>query len=109
MEKKKISRAMLSQLLDVSPAYMTKCLRGNTNFTLKTLLAFGDALDLDLEVKFGDKEFKEGLCEIHGENAVGVTTQAQGGTETFTESSIFQKIFTKPAIDAAGVDWQEAA
>jgi ribosome-binding protein aMBF1 (putative translation factor) len=109
MERKKISRAMLAEVLNVSPAYMTKCLRGSTNFTLKTLLAFGDALDLDFQAKFDDKGDKGGLCEIHGENVVGVTAQAQGRTEAYTESPIFQKIFTKPPFDAASVDLEEAA
>ena len=55
MKKKNINRTGLSNLLNVSPAAVTKILNGNSNFTLKTLLSIADALELDLNVSFKGK------------------------------------------------------
>ena len=56
MEQKSINRLNFAKLLNVSPPAVTKLLNGNSNFTLKTLLTVADALDLDLEIGFKEKE-----------------------------------------------------
>lgn len=56
MKERRINRTQLAKALDVSPAAVTKILNGNSNFTLRTLLTIGDALDLDLAIKFRPKE-----------------------------------------------------
>jgi transcriptional regulator with XRE-family HTH domain len=56
MKERQINRTQLAKALDVSPAAVTKILNGNSNFTLRTLLTIGDALDLDLAIKFRPKE-----------------------------------------------------
>lgn len=45
-----LSRAELARRLGTSPAYVTKILRGSTNFTLATIVKLGRALDS--EVRF---------------------------------------------------------
>lgn len=44
MEQKKISKADLAKALQVSPAYVTKILRGNVNFTLETMVRLARAV-----------------------------------------------------------------
>jgi transcriptional regulator with XRE-family HTH domain len=55
MKLKSISRTDLAQRLEVSSPAVTKILNGNSNFTLKTLLALADALGLELKVDFQEK------------------------------------------------------
>jgi len=44
MEQKKISKADLAKALQVSPAYVTKILKGNVNFTLETMVRLARAV-----------------------------------------------------------------
>lgn len=50
MERRGISRADLARELDTSPAYITKILRGDNNFTLATMVRIALALDMDLHL-----------------------------------------------------------
>jgi len=52
MEELCISRADLAARLNVSKAYITKLLRGDVNFTLKTLIALAAALEADIAIDF---------------------------------------------------------
>ena len=45
MEQKGISRSELARRIDSSPAYITKILRGNSNFTLDSMVKIARALD----------------------------------------------------------------
>lgn len=56
MKDKDISRTRLSELLSISKPGVTKILNGSSNFTLKTLLSISNALDLELNVQFKEKE-----------------------------------------------------
>lgn len=56
MEAKRINKSGLANLLNISPPAVTKIMNGNSNFTLKTLLTIGDALDLDLKIEFRTKK-----------------------------------------------------
>ncbi len=56
MKDKNINRTQLSDLLDVSPAAITKILNGTNNFTLKTLLSIADALDMEFNPEFKKKK-----------------------------------------------------
>lgn len=51
MEELGVSRAELARRLGTSPAYVTKVLRGNANFTLATIVKLAQALES--EVRFG--------------------------------------------------------
>ena len=55
MEKRKMSRSELARSLGVSPPAVTKILRGESNFTLKTLLSLADVLRMDLDIGFREK------------------------------------------------------
>jgi transcriptional regulator with XRE-family HTH domain len=50
MEVEKVSNAELAKRLDSSPAYVTKVLRGNTNFTLESMVKIARALNAELRV-----------------------------------------------------------
>lgn len=56
MQDRQITRTQLARELNVSPAAVTQILNGNSNFTLRTLLLFADALNLDLRTEFRPKE-----------------------------------------------------
>lgn len=56
MAHENISRTEFAKRLSVSPPAVTKILRGNSNFTLKTLLSIADALGQELSVDFKEKE-----------------------------------------------------
>lgn len=47
MEAKGVSKSELAERIDVSPAYITKILRGSTNFTLDTMVKIATALDAE--------------------------------------------------------------
>jgi transcriptional regulator with XRE-family HTH domain len=44
MEKNGVSRVELARRLNVSPAYVTKALRGNVNFTVETMVRLANAV-----------------------------------------------------------------
>jgi transcriptional regulator with XRE-family HTH domain len=56
MEVRGINRKQLAEIIGSSPAFITKILNGNSNFTLKTMLSLADALGCKLAVKFEQKE-----------------------------------------------------
>jgi transcriptional regulator with XRE-family HTH domain len=50
MEEQNVSRAELARRLGTSPAYVTKILRGNANFTLASMTRLARALGQELRV-----------------------------------------------------------
>lgn len=65
MKQKKINRTNLAALLQVSRPAVTKILDGNSNFTLRKLLSLSDALDLELEIDFKEKDVVESAVPAH--------------------------------------------
>jgi transcriptional regulator with XRE-family HTH domain len=59
MKELKVSKSDLAKKLDCNPAYVTKVLRGSTNFTLSSMVKIGLALDSELEVRLRPKTVKE--------------------------------------------------
>ncbi len=55
MAELSISRSVLADRLKVSKAYITKLLRGDVNFTLKSLTALSMALEADFAIDFFPK------------------------------------------------------
>jgi len=55
MESLNISKRELARKLDVSPAYITKMLGGQTNFTLESMVKVSQALDCELRVHLQPK------------------------------------------------------
>jgi transcriptional regulator with XRE-family HTH domain len=50
-----LNRKHVAVRLGTSPAYITKMLRGNTNFTLETMVKIANSLDSDLRVELVPK------------------------------------------------------
>lgn len=50
MDERGINRSDLARRMDSSPAYITKILRGSTNFTLASMVRIAKALEMDLHV-----------------------------------------------------------
>ena len=51
-----ITKKELAQKMNTSPAWITKLLNGNNNFTLRTLLKISNVLKLDLTIDFNLKK-----------------------------------------------------
>ena len=75
---KKMSRADLARSLQTTPAYVTKVLRGNANFTLASLAKMALALESQVRVHLAPK----GSCtiwkDVLGEPEETWTTQFKG-------------------------------
>lgn len=56
MEQREVSNAGLAKKIGSSPAYVTKVLRGDTNFTIETMVRLARALDGQICVHVGRKE-----------------------------------------------------
>jgi transcriptional regulator with XRE-family HTH domain len=56
MERVGLSRAELARRLGTSKAYVTKVLRGNANFTLKSMARLALALDSELRMHLAPRE-----------------------------------------------------
>ena len=50
MDEQRVSRSALARRIGTSPAYVTQVLRGNANYTLKTMTKLGLALDSELRI-----------------------------------------------------------
>lgn len=55
MEELHLSRTDLAKRMGVSPAYITKILYGNANFTLETIAKLAHALDAEIAISFTPK------------------------------------------------------
>jgi transcriptional regulator with XRE-family HTH domain len=64
MEELGVSRAELARRLGTSPAYVTKVLRGNANFTLATIVKLARALES--EVRFRLSPRRRGAAPLEG-------------------------------------------
>ncbi|HDM79380.1 MAG TPA: XRE family transcriptional regulator [Deltaproteobacteria bacterium] len=76
MREKNITRTNFAQRLKVSPAAVTKILRGNSNFTLRTLLAIADALERRLEINFVEENIERGELDAFDYARLGNTLTA---------------------------------
>lgn len=56
MEQREISKAALAKRIKSSPAYVTKALRGDTNFTIETMVRLVRAVDGQLCIHVGRRE-----------------------------------------------------
>jgi len=60
MEKKKVSKAELARRLGKNRSYITRILKGTTNFTLETIVAIAQKLDAKWSFNLIDEKKKEG-------------------------------------------------
>lgn len=56
MSDKKLTRSKFAEEIGSSPAYVTKVLSGDANFTIDSLAKFADALDAELSVRIEQKQ-----------------------------------------------------
>ncbi|HVR08732.1 MAG TPA: helix-turn-helix transcriptional regulator [Thermoanaerobaculia bacterium] len=59
MARQGLTRTALAERLGVTPAYVTKILRGKVNFTLATMVRLSQALDTDLHVRLGGRDRRQ--------------------------------------------------
>ncbi len=75
MEELRMTRAELARRLGSSPAYITKILRGNANFTLGSLVKLARALDSELRVGLSPTP------RLPGERSAGTATGSLRASE----------------------------
>ena len=56
MQQKHITKKDLADKLETSPAYITKVMRGNTNFTVESMVKIASSLDMQLHVHLAPKD-----------------------------------------------------
>lgn len=56
MERRGINKKQLAELMETSPAYITKIMRGDTNFTIETMVKLARRLDGKLSVHVSPSE-----------------------------------------------------
>lgn len=56
METRKVSRAELARMLGTSPAYITKVLRGDANFTVDSMVRLSWALGARLHIHLAEED-----------------------------------------------------
>jgi transcriptional regulator with XRE-family HTH domain len=68
MEVNEVSRSELARRLGVSPAYITKVLRGNVNFTLDSMVRLVMAVGGEVSLQVGPKAQKKrnNFCRKQG-------------------------------------------
>ena len=59
MSQLKMSNSELAKKLRVKPSYVTKVLKGGTNFTLQSMVKIGLALDSELQIRLVPKKCAE--------------------------------------------------
>jgi transcriptional regulator with XRE-family HTH domain len=88
METKNVSRAELARRLNVSPAYVTKILRGHANLSLESLAKLAFALDLKWECILIHKNMEIGVFSL---------TDADGSAHIRTvETATVEGLDSKP-------------
>ncbi len=81
MEKRGVSRSDLASRVGVKPAYVTKVLRGDTNFTIESMVKLVRALEGRLDVHVGPQEVKGRWEDI-------VVGQSFSNSDRFTPSKV---------------------
>jgi transcriptional regulator with XRE-family HTH domain len=93
MEEQRVSRAELARRVGTSPAYITKILRGNTNFTLATMSKLAGALGMEVRLHVagrGSRTVWKDVLRVTGswpEEALVVQGRFQPGEHAELESS----------------------
>ncbi len=78
-----ISRSALARRLGASPAYVTKILRGNANFTLDSLVKIADAVGCQLSTHLTPCDREAMWIEVMTRSAVGVVDAASGQIDEY--------------------------
>lgn len=65
LKLKRISNAELATKIDTSPAYITKALRGETNFTIDSMVKLASAVGANLHIHIADTTASVRWLEVH--------------------------------------------
>lgn len=87
MEERKLSKAELARRIGASPAYITKVLRGNSNFTLETMVRLARAVDAQVCVHLGRNEDRVRWFDVVG---TSVPSNSKAGIDD-SYSMIFEQ------------------
>lgn len=90
MQEKGMTRKELAQILEVSPAAVTKILNGNSNFTIRTLLSLADALDSNLNIELPGREVSQ--CQEVVQFVTASATYYKSEIFENTDSTTFSKL-----------------
>lgn len=74
MEIEEVSRGELARRLATSPAYVTKILRGRTNFTLASMVRVAQALGCELRVHLAPAKSTTRWLDVHSSPAASSVT-----------------------------------
>ncbi|MCX5905344.1 MAG: helix-turn-helix transcriptional regulator [Proteobacteria bacterium] len=77
MEELGVNRKTLAEKLNVSKAYVTKLLRGNINFTLKTIISVANVLESDIQFDFIPKGQKRRVLHYHDNSGSEATAKSK--------------------------------
>jgi transcriptional regulator with XRE-family HTH domain len=88
MKEKGLTRSALAEKLGCKPAYVTKVLRGDENFTLNSMAKLAHAVDLDLklDVRHPKKSHKT-VTWLEGSHLPSVPNRDSFATEDITATS----------------------
>ena len=84
MEERGVTRAELARRLGTSPAYVTKILRGHSNFTLASMVRVAKAIDHELHIHLAPRNSMTHWLDdiapvaVSGVTAVSVPATASG-------------------------------
>lgn len=98
MEHLGMSRSELAQRIDSSPAYVTKILRGSSNFTLQSMVKISRAVGCELRT-----HLQPAGMESHWFDLLDARKPAQTGFKTSHELHSVMKQYTRAADSADGV------
>jgi transcriptional regulator with XRE-family HTH domain len=102
MEELGISRSVLADRLNVSKPYITKLLRGDVNFTLKSLAELSQALEADFDIDI----FPEGASRQILRRYDNATGEVIAQTHTVLKQPIVQKDQTYSSDDYVATDFE---
>lgn len=87
MSELRLSRRELAERLDVSPAYITKALRGRTNFTVESMAKFARAVDSVVRVHLAPIGSSTRWMDVYNGPEVPDCDNASGQVEFVTDGT----------------------
>lgn len=95
MEMQGLSRSELAARLNASPAYVTKILRGNANFTLVSMAKLAAALGAELRVHLAERGARAGWRDV-----ASAEPKSEEGPPSFEAACTFRPVRGKADADA---------
>ncbi len=91
LQTKKINHADLAKLINCTPAYISKVMGGNTNFTIETMVRLVRAVGGELSISIEPKETRQENYRLrkYSESFVVNKSTAQEGRYTYQGGAAF--------------------